>query len=70
MYTFSVSELMIETKMIVIKNNKDQIDHYQNVGTNIVFSTSFFFFFDGFLEIDKVLRSIHTQNKNQSQLSN
>ena len=41
MYTFSVSELMIETKMIVIKNNKDQIDYYQNVMTNIVFSTFF-----------------------------
>ena len=42
MYTFSVSELMIETKMIVIENNNDQIDHYPNVETIIMFSTFFF----------------------------
>ena len=59
------------------KNKKDQIDHYQNVWTNVMFSLFFLIkkkknreiSLSGFLEKDKVMRSTQTQNKNQSQLS-
>ena len=61
------------------KNKKDQIDHYQNVWTNVMFSLFFLIkkkkkknreiSLSGLLEKDKVMRSTQTQNKNQSQLS-
>ena len=35
MYAFFVSELTVWTKLIARKNNRDQIDRYQNVRTKL-----------------------------------